>query len=122
MLKKLFGETDEEQFAYLKPRLIVLGVAAVLVLIAWLLSLTGAGISEMILSAGQLVWIIITLNFGWAILRGLFGIASIGALFSRNFIFGAAIFVIYIMVGWVGGIVVSVIGLCRFLVLLKKRE
>lgn len=122
MLKKLFGETDEEQFAYLKPRLIVLGVAAVLVLIAWLLSLTGAGISEMILSAGQLVWIIITLNFGWAILRGIFGIASIGVLFSRNFIFGAAIFVIYIMVGWVGGIVVSVIGLCRFLVLLKKRK
>lgn len=122
MLKKLFGETDEEQFSYLKPRLIVLGVAAVLVLIAWLLSLTGAGISEMILSVGQLVWIIITLNFGWAILRGLFGIASIGALFSRNFIFGAAIFVIYIMVGWVGGIVVSVIGLCRFLVLLKKRK
>ena len=122
MLRKLFGETDEEQFMYLKPRLIVLGVAAVLVLIAWLLSLTGAGISEMILSAGQLVWIIITLNFGWAILRGLFGIASIGVLFSRNFIFGAAIFVIYIMVGWVGGIVVSVIGLCRFLVLLKKRK
>ena len=35
MIKKLFGETDEKQFMYLKPRLIALGVGIVLLLIGF---------------------------------------------------------------------------------------
>ncbi len=46
MLRKLFGETDEEQFAYLKPRITALGVAAVCVLIGALLTVVGIGIGQ----------------------------------------------------------------------------
>lgn len=122
MLKKLFGETDEEQFAYLKPRISVLGVAAVFVVLGLLISFMGVNAGQMILGIGQFIWVILTFNFGWAIFRGLLGIASFGVCFSRNIVFGSAILLLYVMVGFAGGMVVSIIGLCRFLVLLKKRK
>lgn len=122
MLRKLFGETDEEQFAYLKPRITALGVAAVLVLIGALLTVIGIGLGQTIMGIGQFIWVILLFNFGWAIFKGLFGIASFGVCFSNNVAFGCAIIMLYFMVGAVGGVIVSIIGLCRFLVLLKKRK
>lgn len=46
MIKKLFGETDEKQFMYLKPRLIALGVGIVLLLIGFLLMQVGISFGE----------------------------------------------------------------------------
>jgi len=62
------------------------------------------------------------LVFGWAILRGFFGVASLGVLFSNNVVLGVIIFVLYITLGYFGGLIVAVIGLCRFLVLMKERK
>ena len=69
MLRKLFGETDEEQFAYLKPRITALGVAAVFVLIGALLTVIGIGLGQTIMGIGQFIWVILLFNFGWAILK-----------------------------------------------------
>ena len=52
MIKKLFGETDEKQFMYLKPRLIALGVGIVLLLIGFLLMQVGISFGETIGSLG----------------------------------------------------------------------
>lgn len=65
---------------------------------------------------------IVMLVFGWAILRGLFGATSLGILFSGNIVLGVVVFVLYITVGYFGGMAVAVIGLCRFLTLLKERR
>ena len=62
------------------------------------------------------------LVFGWAILRGFFGVVSLGVLFSNNVVLGVIIFVLYITLGYFGGLIVAVIGLCRFLVLMKERK
>ena len=119
MIKKLFGETDEKQFMYLKPRLIALGVGIVLLLIGFLLMQVGTSFGETI---GSLGTVIVLFIFGWSIMRGLLGFASIGALFSGNIVVGVVIFVLFIMIGYLGGFFVAFVGLCRFFMLLKKRK
>ncbi len=122
MLKKLFGETDEEQFKYLKPRVSALGVGIFLMLIGVLLTFWEISFGEQFGSLGGGICVIVVMMFGWSIMRGLFGFASLGALFAGNVVIGVVIFVAFLMIGYLGGFVVAFIGICRFFVLLKKRK
>lgn len=120
MIKKLFGETEEEQYRYLKPRLIAFGVGLIVLLIGFLLDLLGTNFGEIFFGLGGAVCFIDLLIFGWAFMRGLFGIASVGILFSRNVVLAVVILFIYFFIGYIGGLVAAVMGLCRFFVLAKK--
>lgn len=122
MIEKLFGETPEEQYQYLKPRLMAAAISLALLLLGGVLYLLGLTFGEVLAGAGSILFAVVTLVFGWAILRGLLGFASFGVLFSNNVVLGAVIFVLYITLGYFGGLIVAVIGLCRFLVLLKDRK
>lgn len=122
MIEKLFGETPEEQYQYLKPRLMATAISLVLPLLGGVLYLLGLPFGEVLAGAGSILFAVVMLVFGWAILRGLLGFASLGVLFSNNVVLGAVIFVLYITLGYFGGLIVAVIGLCRFLVLLKDRK
>lgn len=122
MTEKLFGETPEEQYQYLKPRLTAAAAAVIISLIGLLLQLLHLGFGGTVLRIGTILLAIVMLVFGWAILRGFFGVASLGILFSNNVVLGVIIFVLYITLGYFGGLIVAVIGLCRFLVLMKERK
>lgn len=122
MTEKLFGETPEEQYQYLKPRLTAAAAAVIIFLIGLLLQLLHLGFGGTVLRIGTILLAIVMLVFGWAILRGFFGVASLGVLFSNNVVLGVIIFVLYITLGYFGGLIVAVIGLCRFLVLMKERK
>lgn len=130
MIQKLFGETEAEQLQYLKSRLSALLISLALIalgaLVAGVLHLiigdTGTTIGGVIVTIGSIVLYITLLRFGWVIFRSLFGIASVGVLFSNNVILGTIIFVLYLFVGYLGGLVIAVIGLCRYIVLLKSRK
>ena len=123
MVEKLFGVGAEAQYAYLKPRLTALAVSLALSLAGGLLMLLGLRqFGRLLGGLGVGAFAIVMLVFGWAILRGLFGIASFGVLFSGNIVLGVVVFVLYITVGYFGGMAVAVIGLCRFLTLLKERR
>lgn len=122
IIQRLFGETEEEQFRYLKPRLMGFVAGIVVALIGALLAMMGMKFGEILMGLSSGIIAVDLLVFGWAILRGLFGIASVGILFSGNVVFGAAIFVLYLVLGYFGGMIVAVIGLCRFLVLCKKKK
>lgn len=122
MTEKLFGETPEEQYQYLKPRLTAAAAAVIISLIGLLLQLLHLGFGGTVLRIGTILLAIVMLVFGWAILRGFFGVASLGVLFSNNVVLGVIIFVLYITLGYFGGLIVAVIGLCRFLVLIKERK
>lgn len=122
MTEKLFGETPEEQYQYLKPRLTAAAAAVIIFLIGLLLQLLHLGFGGTVLRIGTILLAIVMLVFGWAILRGFFGVASLGVLFSNNVMLGVIIFVLYITLGYFGGLIVAVIGLCRFLVLMKERK
>ena len=122
MTEKLFGETPEEQYQYLKPRLTAAAAAVIISLIGLLLQLLHLGFGGTVLRIGTILLAIVMLVFGWAILRGFFGVASLGVLFSNNVVLGVIIFVLYITLEYFGGLIVAVIGLCRFLVLMKERK
>lgn len=122
MTEKLFGETPEEQYQYLKPRLTAAAAAVIISLIGLLLQLLHLGFGGTVLRIGTILLAIVMLVFGWAILRGFFGVVSLGVLFSNNVVLGVIIFVLYITLGYFGGLIVAVIGLCRFLVLMKERK
>lgn len=122
MTRKLFGETEEEQYRYLKPRLIAFGVGITALLIGLVLMQFTASLGSSIGNIGVGICMIVMLIFGWSIMRGIFGYATVGALFSGNVVIGVVIFVVYVLIGYLGGFVVAFIGLCRFLVLLKKRR
>ncbi len=122
MVKRLFGETEDAQFRYLKPRILALGVALVAAVIGALLDLAGLEAAGIFYLLGEAIFVIDLLIFGWAIMKGLFGITSLGILFSNNVVLGVVLFVMYVLVGYLGGLVVAVIGLCRFLVLLKHKK
>lgn len=130
MIQKLFGETEAEQFQYLKSRLTMLLVSLILIaagaLVAGVLHLIigdkGVSIGGVIVAIGSIVLYITLLRFGWVVFSGLFGIASVGVLFSNNVVLGTIIFILYLFVGYLAGLVIAVIGLCRFMVLLKSRK
>lgn len=103
MIEKLFGETPEEQYQYLKPRLMATAISLVLLLLGGVLYLLGLTFGEVLAGAGSILFAVVTLVFGWAILRGLLGFASLGVLFSNNVVLGAVIFVLYITLGYFGG-------------------
>lgn len=122
MIRKLFGETEEEQYRYLKPRLIALGVGIAALLTGLVIMQFSESIGGSIGSVGAGICVIVALIFGWSIMRGLFGYVSVGDLFSANIMIGVVALVLFVLIGYLGGFVVAFIGLCRFFVLLKKRK
>ena len=106
MFKRLFGETTEEQMHYLQPRVIL--TLAVIVF----------GIAAMLISgeksAGGLFVLIMLFVWGWGAVKSLFGIASIGVIFSGNVVIGVAIFIFYVMAAYITGIVVAFIAMGRY--------
>lgn len=122
MTEKLFGETPEEQYRYLKSRLSAAAAAIIVILVGMLLELLHLDFGGAVVDIGTILLAIVMLVFGWAILRGYFGVASLGALFSNNVVLGVIIFVLYILLGYIVGLIVAVIGLSRFLVLMKERK
>lgn len=122
MITKLFGETEEEQFRYLQPRLIAFAIGIAFSLIGFLLFQVGVSFGEQIAQMGAIVFAIVCLIFGWTIMRGIFGYATVGALLSNNVVVGIVIMMLFLFLGYLGGFFVAIIGLCRFLALLKKRK
>ena len=122
MIRYLFGETDEEQFAYLQPRIGALGIGVVILLIGFILMQVGVPFGDEIGSTGVGICLIVLLIFGWRIMRGLLGVTSVVSLFSDNVVIGIVIFVLFIVTGYFGGFFVAILGLCRYLILLKRRK
>lgn len=120
MIKKLFGQTEEEQFNYLQPRVIALLVGVLLLLTGVVFMKLGFG--DVIALIGEAICVIVLLVFGWAIIRGIFGFVTVGALFSLNIVVGVVALILFVSIGYIGGFFVAVIGVCRYLILLKKRK
>lgn len=132
MIRKMFGETEEEQYRYLKPRLLVAALSQVPSIIVFLVFLLFVlfGIQTDVIGAlvnccvslGSCCFAIVILNFGWAAMRALFGLASLGILLSRDAVTIAIVLVLYLLPGFLAGMIAAVIGLCYFFVLLKHRK
>ncbi len=55
--------------------------------------------------------------WAWTFLKNFFGITTIGALFSNNLVVGIILFVVYLVIGYLIGLVAFVFGLFRYIML-----
>ena len=108
MLRKLFGETDEEQLAYLQKRVLITAICLALDVIM-LIFFQGAGLTLFCCY----IW-------GWSFMRALFGFAAFGAIFGQNPVLVAVIIVAYILLGLIAGAVCMVLGVGRYIYLKVK--
>lgn len=59
MIEKLFGETPEEQYQYLKPRLMATAISLVLLLLGGVLYLLGLAFGEVLAGAGSILFAVV---------------------------------------------------------------
>ena len=115
MFARLFGETKEIQFEFLKKNLII---SVICVAVGSLLLLVN-------FQPGIIIAVGIPAYFIWAkrLMASLLGVATFGAIFlgSRNPAWIAFIFFAYIMLGYIAAIICFTLGLCRFVYLLTDR-
>jgi len=109
-MKTFFGDTASEQFTYLKKRLII--SAALLIPGVILLPFFSAG--GVLIGFAMYYW-------GWLLLKKLLKVATIGALLSKNIVVGVLILFAFLFVGYIGGFVLFLLGLCKFLSILAKK-
>ena len=119
MFRKLFGETEQDQIQFLHPRAIATLVILALMVVALILHAVGladaiAGIAEMGVA------IVLLFVWGWPVVKGLFGITAIGAIFSGNVVIGVVLFVVYLTLAYFLGIIFAFIGTIRYIYLRIK--
>lgn len=105
MFRKLFGESEAQEVVFLQVRVIITIISFIMCFF---------GLTELFALVMLFIW-------GWPVVKSLFGIASVGALFTGNVILGSCIFVIYVILSYILGLVFAFIGTGRYIYLLVKR-
>ena len=106
MFEKLFGDTKEEQLAYLQGRLLLTALVIIGGLV--LLSSSDSSSGNAIIAVAAYVW-------AWTFLKNWLGITTLGALFSGNIVIGVILFFVYLLLGYVIGLATFALGLIRFI-------
>lgn len=104
MFQRLFGNTPEEQLTYLQPRILL----TVLIIVVGLLAMLFGGSGDWIIVIAAYVW-------GWNFLKNWFGFTTIGAFFSGNIAIGVVLFVGYLIIGYVIGLIMFLLGAVRYI-------
>lgn len=110
MFERIFGGSDEEQLAFLGTRSIITIVACVLGIIC----------SFFTENALALIAIVMLFIWGWNVVKNWFGLTTIGAIFSGNIVIGVILFLIYLIVAYLVGIVFAFLGVGRWIYLKVK--
>lgn len=120
---KLFGETEELEIQNLEKKVFLTGIGIVGMLVAGLLFLVKLDpVGRVVGGIGGLVVLVALFKWGFGALKMLLKIGSIGALFSRNVILGAAIIVICVMAAYFVSLFVAFIGIGRYIYLKVKKS
>lgn len=116
MFRRLFGERVEDQLRYLQWRVLVtvLCVAACVV-----------GFLAFSSNWTPLIALVMLFVWGWNVVKTWFGVTTVAAIFSRNVVVGVVLFVFYLIVAYLAGVVFAFLGIGRYLYLkvagLKKK-
>lgn len=108
MFQRLFGETESEQLAYLKKKIIITVVFLVIDIVLMLVK-GEAGVS-----------VILVYIWGWGAMKALFGITAVGSIFSGNPVMAAVFIVAYALIGAIFGFFCMLLGIGRFIYLMVK--
>lgn len=123
MFTKLFGETEELQIQNLQKKVILTGVGLVCCLVGLLLLLVKLdSVGEIVYGIGGIALFVALFMWGFGAIKRLFGIGTMGAIFSGNVVFGAVIFVLCMMVAYLISIFVAFVGVGRYIYLKVKQS
>ncbi len=104
MMERLFGSTLEEQLKFLRYR----------ILISVIVSFVGC-VTMFSSSAGSVIIVLVAYVWAWTFLKRWFGITTIGAIFSGNVVIAVLLFVAYLVIGYLIGLVTFIMGVIRYI-------
>ena len=108
MFERLFGPSEEAQMAYLQKK-IILTLILVVIDVILLITVREFGLTTI----ACYIW-------GWGVMKALFGITTVGAIFSRNAVIAAIFIVAYLIIGAICGTICMFLGVGRFIYLKIK--
>lgn len=112
MFARIFGGTDEEQLAFLEIRAIITIVACVLGIVCSFFTETALALIALVM---LFIW-------GWNVIKKWFGLTTLGAIFAGNIVIGVILFLIYLVVAYLVGIVFAFLGVGRWIYLKVKHR
>lgn len=120
---KLFGETEELEIQNLEKKVILTAVGLACCLIGLLLLLVKLNsVGEIVYGIGGIALFVALFMWGFGAIKKLFGIGTIGAIFSGNVVFGVVIFLLCMMAAYLISIFVAFIGTGRYIYLKVKKS
>ena len=105
MFGRLFGTTIDEQLNFLQPRVLI---TAPVIIFGFIAMAFGGGTGSAVIAIAAYVW-------AWTFMKNWFGLTTLGALFSGNVVMGVILFVVYLVIGYVIGLITFVLGLIRYI-------
>lgn len=110
MFQRIFGGSDAEQLQFLESR-------SVITIVSLIASLAASVVFPQALS---LIVLLMMFVWGFGVVKSLFGITTIAAIFSDNLIVGMLLFVLYMVVAYLSGMVFAFLGVGRWIYLKVK--
>ena len=110
MLDRIFGGSDEEQLRFLEVR-------SVITILALIIAFVGSFFAT---EAPALIAVVMLFIWGWNVVKNWFGITTLGAIFSGNIVIGVVLFMIYLIVAYLAGVVFAFLGVGRWIYLKIK--
>lgn len=120
---KLFGETEELEIQNLEKKVFLTGIGIVGMLVTVLLNLVKLEpVAKITGGIGGIALFVALFMWGFGAIKKLFGIGTIGAIFSGNVVFGVVIFLLCMMAAYLISIFVAFIGTGRYIYLKVKKS
>lgn len=110
MWSRLFGENESAQLQFLQPRVILTVLSGIAAVIGMVIQVDLTMLFALVM---LFVW-------GWSAVKSLFGVTTIGAIFSGNAVIGAILITFYVLFAYVFGLVVAALGVGRYIYLKLK--
>lgn len=110
MFNRIFGGSDAEQLQFLEMRSIITIAVVVFALV----------VSIFVPEALALIAVVMLFIWGWNVVKNWFGITTLGAIFSGNVVIGVIIFLFYLIVAYLVGILFAFLGVGRWIYLKMK--
>lgn len=128
MFRKLFGESEQEQYAYLSKKMKFTGIFVIIALLGLLLALIGGLVGSYTLQSmaglGSMAAVIVCFAWGIAGIKRFFGVASFFSIWGcfRNPVLGAILIVLFVCTAYLWGFFVMLFGIIRYLQLKGKMK
>ncbi len=112
MFRRMFGGDEAAQFRFLHPRCIITIISTVIMIVGFLIT--------QIEEFAFIFPVVMLFVWGFGVIKNLFGVTTIGAIFANNMMITIILFLILVFAAYLVGIFFALIGLGRWIYLMVK--